>query len=252
MLSPSSGNTVIKSKLIGRRMFLLTAAKAIVTFGIIGRLVSLQINERTKYKTLSDKNRFREWKLAPERGVIRDFFDKEIASNQQVYQVHLIPENSKDIEKLFVRLKTILNITEKKLFYLRRVIAKQKPWEPIIVSDNITWSEFSRLNLFLHELEGVKPIVSVARMYPDNSSAHILGYVSQVSAKDLQTKKYLKDLHVPGMSIGKTGLERKLDEEIIGKIGFQRYEVNAYGKRIKQILINEGQAGKIFKTTLDF
>jgi len=252
MLSPSSGNTVIKSKLIGRRMFLLTAAKAIVTFGIIGRLVSLQINERTKYKTLSDKNRFREWKLAPERGVIRDFFDKEIASNQQVYQVHLIPENSKDIEKLFVRLKTILNITEKKLFYLRRVIAKQKPWEPIIVSDNITWSEFSRLNLFLHELEGVKPIVSVARMYPDNSSAHILGYVSQVSAKDLQTKKYLKDLHVPGMSIGKTGLERKLDEEIIGKIGFQRYEVNAYGKRIKQILINEGQSGKSFKTTLDF
>ena len=138
MLSPSSGNTVIKSKLIGRRMFLLTAAKAIVTFGIIGRLVSLQINERTKYKTLSDKNRFREWKLAPERGVIKDFYDKEIASNQQVYQVHLIPENSKDIEKLFVRLKTILNITEKKLFYLRRVIAKQKPWEPIIVSDNIT------------------------------------------------------------------------------------------------------------------
>ena len=51
MLSPSSGNTVIKSKLIGRRMFLLTAAKAIVTFGIIGRWVSLQINERTKYKT---------------------------------------------------------------------------------------------------------------------------------------------------------------------------------------------------------
>ena len=89
-------------------------------------------------------------------------------------------------------------------------------------------------------------------MYPDNSSAHILGYVSQVSAKDLQTKKYLKDLHVPGMSIGKTGLERKLDEEIIGKIGFQRYEVNAYGKRIKQIQINEGQAGKSFKTTLDF
>ena len=108
MLNPSSGNTVIKSKLIGRRMFLLAAAKAVVMVGIIGRLVSLQINERSKYKTLSDKNRFREWKLAPERGVIKDFFNKEIASNEQVYQVHLIPENSKDIEKLFVRLKTIL------------------------------------------------------------------------------------------------------------------------------------------------
>ena len=56
-------------------MFLLTAAKAVVMVGIIGRLVSLQINERTKYKTLSDKNRFREWKLAPERGVIKDFYN---------------------------------------------------------------------------------------------------------------------------------------------------------------------------------
>ena len=120
MLSPSSGNTIIKSKLISRRMFLLTAAKALVMFGIVGRLISLQINERSKYKTLSDKNRFREWKLAPERGVIKDFFDIEIASNEQVYQVHLIPENSKDIEKLFVRLKMILNISEKKLFFFKK------------------------------------------------------------------------------------------------------------------------------------
>ena len=62
----------------------------------------------------------------------------------------------------------------------------------MIVSENLDWSDFSRINLFLHELEGVEPIVSVARTYPDNSSAHILGYVSQISAKDLQTKEYLQ------------------------------------------------------------
>ena len=60
MLSTGSGNTVIKSKLISRRMFLLSAAKAVVIVGVLGRLISLQINESTKYKTLSDKNRFRE------------------------------------------------------------------------------------------------------------------------------------------------------------------------------------------------
>ncbi len=252
MLSPGSGNTVIKSKLIGRRMFLLTAAKAVVLVGVVGRLISLQINQSTKYKSLSDKNRFREWKLAPERGVIKDFFGQEIASNEPLYQVHLVPENTKNLNQLFVRLKGILNISDKKISYLKRVIKKQKPWEPVVVSDNLNWSEFSRLNLFLHELNGVEPIVSVARTYPDNSSAHILGYVSQISAKDLKTKKYLKNLSVPGMTIGKTGLERKLDKEIIGQIGFQRYEVNAFGKRIKEIQINEGQAGKSFKTTLDY
>ena len=252
MLNPGSGNTVIKSKLINRRMFLLTAAKAVVMLGLVGRLISLQINQATKYKSLSDKNRFREWKLAPERGVIKDFFNQELASNEPLYQVHLVPENALNINKLFVRLKVILNIPEKKISYLKRIIKKQKPWEPIIISNNLNWSEFSKINLFLHELNGVEPIVSVARTYPDNSSAHILGYVSQISAKDLKTKKYLKELSVPGMTIGKTGLERKLDEKIIGQVGFQRYEVNAFGKRIKEIQINEGKAGKSFKTTLDY
>ena len=153
---------------------------------------------------------------------------------------------------MFVRLKGILNITDKKISYIKKKIRKQKPWEPVILADNLNWSEFSRLNLFLHELNGVEPIVSIARTYPDNSSAHILGYVSQISAKDLKTKKYLKDLSVPGMTIGKTGLERKLDEKIIGKVGFKRYEVNAFGKRIKEIQINEGIAGENFKTTLDY
>jgi len=251
MFSSGSGNTVIKSKLISRRMFLLSVGKAVVLVGVLGRLISLQINESSKYKTLSDKNRFREWKLAPERGVIRDYFDTELASNKQVYQIHLIPENAQSIEGVFFRLKTILNINDKKIFSLKKKIAKQKPWEPIIISDNLNWSEFSRVNLFLHELQGVEPIVSVARVYKDNSSAHILGYVSQVSAKDLKNKKYLKEMSVPGMVVGKTGLERRLDKEIIGEVGFQRYEVNAFGKRIKQIQVDQGESGKDFKTTLD-
>ena len=250
MINFGSGNTVIKSKLISRRMFVLTAAKTIVFCGIFGRLVSLQINEATRYKTLSDKNRFREWKLAPQRGIIRDYFEKEIASNEKVYQLHITPENSPNLETLFFRLKTILNLSEKRIFYLKRKIAKQKPWEPIIVSDNLTWSEFSRINLFLHELPGVEPLVSVARQYPDISTAHLVGYVSQVSQKDLQKKQYLKDMSV-GIAVGKTGLENKLDEDIIGKVGFQRYEVNAYGKRIKQIQVDPGESGKNYRTTID-
>ena len=251
MLNSGSGNTVIKSKLISRRMFVVTISKAIIVVGVLGRLISLQINESKKYKTLSDKNRFREWKLAPERGIIKDYFNREIASNKQVYQIHLIPENSQSIEQVFFRLKSILNLSDKKIFSLKKKIAKQKPWEPIIISDNLNWSEFSRINLFLHELQGVEPIVSVARVYKDNSSAHVLGYVSQVSAKDLKEKKYLKDMSVPCIAVGKTGLEKRLDREIIGKVGFQRYEVNAFGKRIKQIQVDQGQAGKSFKTTLD-
>ncbi len=242
---------VSKARMISRRMFLLSTAKAVVFFGIFGRLISLQINESSKYRTLSDKNRFREWKLAPKRGLIKDFFGYEIASNEKVYQLHITPENTSNINGLLFRLKNILELSNEKVSYLKKKIAKQKPWEPIIVSDNLSWDEFSRINLFLHELQGVEPIVSVARIYPDNSTSHLVGYVSQVSSKDLKNKEYLRDMAVTGIAVGKTGLENKLDKNIIGKVGFQRYEVNAYGKRIKQIQVDKGTAGKNYKTTID-
>ena len=64
MLSFNSSNIVSKSRVIGRRMFILSVIKSAVLLGIFGRLVSLQITESRKYKTLSDKNRLREWRLA--------------------------------------------------------------------------------------------------------------------------------------------------------------------------------------------
>ena len=249
MIGDSGGGS--KVRLIGRRMFILSAAKAVVVFGVVGRLISLQINESKKYKTLSDKNRFREWKFAPPRGVIKDYFGNEIASNKQVYQLHLIPENSENITALLFRLKNILNLSEKDVFKIRRKIKSQKPWDPVIVSDNLTWSEFSRINLFLHELQGVEPIVSVARIYHEQSSSHVIGYVSKISKKDLQKKEYLRDMRAVGMRVGKTGLENKLASDIIGNVGHKRYEVNAFGKRIKEVSIDQGKIGKSFRTTLD-
>jgi len=250
MISNSS-HSVNKSKMISRRMFVMSVAKVVVLAGIFGRLVSLQINESKKYMTLSDKNRFREWRLAPKRGLIRDYFYNEIASNKKVYQLHITPENTQNINALFFRLGSILNLSNEKIFSLKRKIAKQKPWEPIIVSDNLTWSEFSRINLFLHELQGVEPLVSVARVYSQDSTSHIVGYVSQASQKDLQNKAYLREMAVTGIAVGKTGLEKRLDQKIIGEVGFQRYEVNAYGKRIRQIKLDRGSPGENYRTTID-
>ena len=66
-----------KTRLITRRMFLLTGVKLAVFIGIISRLFYLQISENIKYRSLSDKNRLREWKVPPQRGIIEDFFGEK-------------------------------------------------------------------------------------------------------------------------------------------------------------------------------
>ena len=241
-----------KSKLISRRMFLLSIMKTAVFFGIISRLFYLQISENIKYKSLSDKNRLREWKVPPQRGIIEDFFGNEIAKNTQVYQLHMIPEDVPNLEELFFKMSKLINFNENRKKDLLKKLKKRKPWEPIIVSDNLTWSEFSKVNLFLHEVQGIKPIVAVAREYlKDGSSAHLVGYVSDVSAKDLKNSQLLRDINVPGLKTGKNGLEKSLNEEIIGKPGLQRFEVNAFGKRIKELKFIQGVQGRNFKTTID-
>ena len=251
MLSFNSSNIASKTKTIGRRMFLLNSIKALVVLGIFGRLASLQINEANKYRSLADKNRFRETKFAAPRGIIKDYFGNDIASNTRIYQLHIVPENIPNVDNLLIRLKNLINLSERKINYIQKKIKKQKKWENIIVNDNLTWSEFSRINLFLHELEGATPVVSIARIYKNNASAHAIGYVSEISPKDIRNKKYLKNIGIAGIAIGKTGLESTLDEEMIGSPGFLRYEVNAYGKKIKQVSVDEGSKGKTFRTTLD-
>ena len=247
-----SGTGTNKIKNITRRLFLINVAKVVVFTGIIGRLAQLQMMQGTKYSYLSDQNRFREWKIIPPRGIIEDYFGKKLAENTQVFQLHLIPEDIEDENQLYFRLKTILDLSDRKIAKIRKKQKEQKPWETVIVSDNLSWSEFSRLNLLLHELDGIKPVVSLARLYPPKESvAHVVGYVSIASKHDLISSKELRSLHVPGMRVGKTGLEKSLDIPLIGAPGHQRFEVNAYGKRVKEIELDKGESGTTIRTTID-
>ena len=108
------------------------------------------------------------------------------------------------------------------------------------------------MNLFLHEMQGIKPVVAVARKYlEDGSSSHIIGYVSEMSVKDLENSALLREINVPGLKTGKNGLEKSLNEEMIGQPGLQRFEVNAHGKRIKELKLIQGTIGKNYRTTLD-
>ena len=159
----SSNTLQNKSKLISRRMFILSIAKLAVFVGIISRLFYLQISENIKYRSLSDKNRLREWKIVPKRGILEDYFGKKIAENTQVFQLHIIPEDVPNFEELFFKLSRIINFSEKKKKLIIKRLKKRKPWQPVVVSDNLSWEEFSKLNLFLHEVQGIKPVVSVAR-----------------------------------------------------------------------------------------
>ena len=252
MLSSVGDTSIKKLNTINRRMFILSAAKILVFSGIVARLFFLQINENKKYLTLSDKNRLREWRLPPVRGDFLDYFGKVIAGNTEVYQLHVIPEEVSNFKTLIVRLKEILGLSNNEYLKIIRKKNNQKPWETLIISENLSWEQFSKLNLYLHELDGAKPVLSISRNYPYKENyTHVLGYVSRASISDINENKAIKQNYVPGLRVGKIGLEKTFEKDLIGVNGVQRYEVNAYGKRINQLDHIDGVKGKNITLTID-
>jgi penicillin-binding protein 2 len=245
-------DNVIKLNSINRRMFILAAAKVIILGGIVSRLFFLQVKENKKYLTLSDKNRIREWKLPPIRGNFEDYFGNTIAGNFEAYQLHIIPEQVEDFRYTINRIKKILDLSDKQF---QKILKKQKEiksWETLIVSDNLSWKDFSKVNNHLYDLNGVKPIISISRNYPFKENyTHILGYVSQANEKDILSNKIIKDKFVQGLKVGKIGLEKSFEHSLIGDNSIERYEVNAYGRRINQLEFKSGDKGKTIKLTID-
>ena len=95
------GSNIEKGRIISRRLFILSAAKILLIGGITSRLYSLQISDREKYEILSDKNRIREWKTPPQRGIIVDNFNNQLEDDDDVQNVY---SNAKIDKKLMMEI----------------------------------------------------------------------------------------------------------------------------------------------------
>ena len=248
----SQSDNVLKLNSINRRMFILAAAKVIILGGIVSRLFFLQVKENKKYLTLSDKNRIREWKLPPVRGNFEDYFGNTIAGNFEAYQLHLIPEEVENFRYTMNRIKNILELSEKQFQRILKRKKEIKSWETLIVANNLSWENFSKINNNLYDLNGVKPVISISRNYPFREYyTHVLGYVSQANEQDILLNENIKEKFVQGLKVGKIGLEKTFENDLIGNNSIERYEVNAYGRRISQLAFQKGDQGSTIKLTID-
>src|SRR3546814_18929782 len=113
----------------------------------------------------------------------------------------------------------------------------------IHVSLDLNWNRFAAITVRLTELAGVQPIRCYARVYPTGPAvAHLLGYVGAARAEQYQeTRDPL--LIFPGFKVGKDGLEKTLDKQLIGKAGAARVEVNARGRPLRELATLPATAG---------
>ena len=235
-----------------RRSMGMGAGMTAVFAVLAGRLYQLQIRHGDQYLLEAEDNRVSERLIVPPRGRIMDRFGVELANSRRNYRVLLVREQAAGgVEKALDAIGKVILLTDQQRKKVLHDLAINKKFVPVPVAENISWEEFSRVNLHLPYLPGVQCDVGEARDYPFGKElAHVLGYVASVSPKDLEHDQDPL-MNLPDMRIGKRGIEKQFEKEIRGRAGASRVEVNAYGRVIRELGQDPGQPGEDVYLTLD-
>ena len=235
-----------------RRTLMMSGLVGGIFAALGGRLYQLQILQGEKFRTRSEENRVSQRLLAPPRGRIFDRFGVELANNRRNFRVLLTPEQVQgDIKDALDTIGRIIYLTDRQRARALKDGAENKKFMPLIVAENLSWDDFSRINLHLPYLSGVQPDVGETRAYPfADELSHILGYVAAVSKEDQESDPDPL-LTLPGFRIGKRGIEKELDPQLRGKAGIDRIEVNAYGRNIRELSREPGSSGNDTYLTID-
>jgi penicillin-binding protein 2 len=235
-----------------RRSLGMTGGMAVVFAILSGRLYQLQIRNGDEYKTQAEDNRVNQRLIPPPRGRILDRFGTELANNRRNYRVLLVSEQATEgVEAALDAIGKLIQLSDAQKKRVAHDIAMNKKFVPVPVAENLSWEEFARINMHLPYLSGVQPDVGETRDYPYGPElAHIIGYVAAVSPED-QENSDDPLLNLPGFRIGKRGIEKAFDEDVRGKAGVSRVEVNAYGRVIRELGHEAGTPGKDIWLTID-
>ena len=236
-------------KSFSRRVAFLGGGKVLLLSLLVGRMYQIQVVESDKYKTLADENRINLRLLPPPRGTIVDRYGRALAVNQENYRVTLVAEQARDINTMLDTLSRILPLEDYERQRILREVRRRRGFVPVTVRENLDWRDVSRIEVNAPDLPGLSIEVGQIRQYPfAEDFAHVLGYVSAVSEKDVTGDPLLE---LPGFKIGKNGIERVFDLNLRGKAGNSQVEVNAVGRVIRELSRQEGQPGADLRLTID-
>lgn len=228
-----------RQEIVSRRTILLGGGIGLLMAGVTARLYQLQITDHQKYLDLAQENQFNRRILTPLRGEIVDRFGQTLASNRKNFRILMVPEQTPDEDKILDELSQFVELTDERRARIRRQIRRLGKFTPVEVGDNLTWDQFSRINLELPRLPGVLPDVGETRDYPFGAaSAFVIGYVGAVTERDLaaqDTDEKRVLLRQPGFKVGRDGLERTYDRELRGEAGRMDVRINAHGRVIEEL-----------------
>ena len=211
------------------RKFVIAGIAFIIVVSYIIRLAFLQLSDG-EYKSRADNNAFFNNVIFPSRGVIYDRNGELLVYNQPAYDIMVVMREVNNLDTL--DFCNTLGIT-KQQFDQRMELIKDRNKNPgystytqQIFMGQIPSQDFSIFQEKLFRFHGFYVRERTIRRYATDNCAHILGYVAEVTKKEVENDEYYDS----GDDIGRDGVERSYEADLRGVKGVEVLLRDARGR----------------------
>ena len=185
----------------------------------ISRLFYLQVVD-SSYVFYAQNNVLQEQTIYPARGLIYDRNGELLVYNDAIYDLSVIPDQIKNLDT--IEFCKVLNISKEEFIATFARLKRQKGysrWKPIVFQRQITIPTYAAFQEKLFDFQGFFVEVRTDRKYKHSNAAHVMGYIGEVTEKDIDKSD---GYYRMGDFIGISGVER-IYEKDLGGIKGTRY-----------------------------
>ncbi|RYE58145.1 MAG: penicillin-binding protein 2, partial [Sphingobacteriales bacterium] len=195
------------------RKYIIQGLFILVSLILLGTLFYIQVFS-DKYFLSAKTNVLRRIYTFPARGVILDRNERILVQNEPVYDLMVIPNEVKPFDTL--ALCNIIGIDTVRFHKNFKKAVNQSKFQPNILEKQLSVQIYQTLSEQLSRFPGFFVQSRTIRQYPDSIAGHFLGYIKEVTKRDIERSE---GYYRPGDYKGKSGVELAYEKELRGERG---------------------------------
>ena len=225
-------------------------AISVVCFAVlVGRLWVLQVEQGAVFRDRSENNRLRTVYIPAARGLIVDRNGEVLVRNRPSFNIELVTEDSPNPKETIEELARIVGQDPEELKVRFAKEGRRRRFEPKLILRDVSRDTVAQIAAQQHRLPGVVVSVVPTRDYPfGEMSAHVFGYIREVSGEQLKSPAYSD--YLLGDVVGQYGIEAELERYLRGERGTQGVVVNARGNKIAEAYRSAETSGSNITLTI--
>lgn len=189
-----------------------------IAFVYIARLAVMQLLDDS-YLRSAQENVLQEQTIYPARGLVYDRTGELLVYNDAIYDLIVTPEQVKGLDtNEFCK---VLGITKddfiKRFEKIKRGVG-YAPYRPAIFEKQLTIPTYAAFQEKLFDFPGFQVEVRTDRKYQHSNAAHIMGYIGEVTDRDIEKSD---GYYRMGDFKGRSGIEYSYEEALRGRKGIK-------------------------------